>query len=567
MLPAGIARRLVALLSGVSSWGVSALAAASWVAVGPRNACAGPCAPTLHPLIAEVFYDAVGDDSGREFVELFNPHLVPLPLAGAGLEAGDGSGPGRWTHRWTGAPADTVPARGRFVVGGALVVPAPDATATLDLQNGPDAVRLVWPDGEIEVVGYGAHEFTEYFCSAPAPDVASGQALARVPDDADGGGNALDFRAAPPSPGRANQPRLDLALIAGSLAIDPEQPAPGAAARLTAAIENRGAEPVAANEARLSVLAPDTVAVVRPAPALAPGDSAAVTLDLVGLSAGKRTLRVELSLPGDEAPENDADSIQVRIGPGPLEITEIQFHPAAGEGEWVEVRNRSGGPIAPQDVRLSDRHGSPGTPVAGGTLPPESLAVLVQTRTGLLARFPGLDSLRVWQVAPWASLNNSDDAQGLADAVVLREGDGTLVERVEYSAAGVPAGVPLERGGGGVWAPSPDPAGTPMAFPRAAPAVAGRFEIVPRRLQRAAVASLRWELPWARARVACEVYDLAGRRRGTLLPETVVPGHAERRGVELELDPGLYVVVLRARAEQGEEALTAARPIRVGGGR
>ena len=45
------------------------------------------CAPQTHPLIAEVFYDAVGDDIGHEFVELFNPSPDPYPLAGARLEA------------------------------------------------------------------------------------------------------------------------------------------------------------------------------------------------------------------------------------------------------------------------------------------------------------------------------------------------------------------------------------------------------------------------------------------------------------------------------------------------
>src|SRR5262245_15283263 len=118
------------------------------------------CAPASHPLIAEVFYDAVGDDTGLEFVELFNPLAMPFPLAGARLEAGDGAGPGRWTLRWTGAPEDTIRAGGRFVVGGAGVTPAPDAVVPLDLQNGPDAVRIVWPDGATEVVGYGAHSLS-----------------------------------------------------------------------------------------------------------------------------------------------------------------------------------------------------------------------------------------------------------------------------------------------------------------------------------------------------------------------------------------------------------------------
>ena len=31
------------------------------------------CVPPSYPILAEVFYDAVGDDTGLEFVEIFNP--------------------------------------------------------------------------------------------------------------------------------------------------------------------------------------------------------------------------------------------------------------------------------------------------------------------------------------------------------------------------------------------------------------------------------------------------------------------------------------------------------------
>src|SRR2546426_8020870 len=83
------------------------------------------CSPASRPILAEVYYDALGDDTGLEFVEIFNPLGSSLSLSGLRLEAGDGSGPGRWTLRWTGGPADSIPAGGRFVVGGSRVLPRP----------------------------------------------------------------------------------------------------------------------------------------------------------------------------------------------------------------------------------------------------------------------------------------------------------------------------------------------------------------------------------------------------------------------------------------------------------
>ena len=552
---------------------LSLVAAAVLVAGGagsatPALAAAG-CAPAQHPLIAEVLYDAVGDDTGWEFVEFYNPHDRALPLAGARLEVGDGSGSGRWTLRWTGNAVDSVAAVGRFVVGGAKVLPAPRAVVTLELQNGPDAVRVVWPDGTVEVVGYGALEFAEYSCGAPAVDVAPGLSLARIPDGADLGSNATDFRAATPSPGRANQSQRDLAVAAGSLALTPEQPGPDGAARLAGRIENRGATAVAAGEAMLLATAASAAGSVplfarAVGAGLAPGDASAFDEPLA-LEAGKWRLRVAVSLPGDESTANDADSLLVRVGPGPLELTEIQFHPAAGEGEWVEVRNRSGVALDPAAFTLSDRGSTRGVPAGGeGALEPESLAVLAQDRAALLRAFPALDTLRVWSAGPWPSLNNSNDSTGLADAVVLREQDGTLCQRVAYSAAGIPAGVPLEWRDGGWW-PASDPTGTPLRPPHVRAPLTRRFEFAPRRLREGGAASLAWDLPWSRAHISLELYDLAGRRVACPLEEFLAPARGERAWSAGGVAPGLYVTLARARPDGNGDWIVERGALRIEG--
>src|SRR5436309_1506702 len=206
------------------------------------------CSPASRPTLAEVYYDAVGDDTGLEFVEIFNPTGSSVSLSGLRLEAGDGSGPGRSTLRWTGGTNDSVAAGGRFVVGGSRVLPRPQAIVELQLQNGPDAVRLAWPGGDVEVLGYGAQEFPEYACGAPAPDVPSGRSLARIPDDSNLGSNVLDFRPSSPTPGRSNQPRRDVAWASGSLVLVPEQPEPRGSARLKGLITNLGQEATAPRE-------------------------------------------------------------------------------------------------------------------------------------------------------------------------------------------------------------------------------------------------------------------------------------------------------------------------------
>jgi hypothetical protein len=523
------------------------------------------CAPPAHPIVTEVYYDAPGDDTGWEFVELFNPLARDVPLAGVTLEAGDGAGAGRWTVRWTGGARDTIRAHSRFVVGGAHVSPAPDAIVTLELQNGPDGLRLTWPDGARETVGWGALQFPEYACGAPAPDVAAGQSLARIPDDADLGSTALDFRAADPSPGRANQPGVDVALVRGALACAPEQPVPGEALRLSLRAVNRGATALAAGAATLTCTGDALADTVRTAlAASAPGETLLVTLAATAGVAGRRLLLARVAVAGDGAGGNDADTLALRVGPGPLEITEIQFHPAAGEGEWVEARNRSGGLLSPAAFTLSDRADGRVRVAAGESeWPADSFAVLAQDRAALARAFPGLDTTRVYAVSPWPSLNNSNAADGFADIVTVREADGLLVDRVAYSAAGVPAGTPLEKDAG-AWGPASAPNGTPLAPPRREPAGAAAFTVRPSRVPLAAPeVELAWRLPWPSADVTVELYDLAGRRVARLVDGEPSAASVVRR-VRLDgAGPGVFALVLRARGAHG--TFTRAAAVRVAG--
>jgi hypothetical protein len=526
------------------------------------------CGAPDRPLVAEVLYDASGDDTEREFVELFNPGPVTIALDGVRLEAGDGAGDDRWTTRWTGGAGDSIGPGRRFVVGGVDVLPAPDALATLALQNGPDAVRIVWPDGVLEVVGWGGHAFAGYACGESALDAPSGYSLARLPDDGRAGSNALDFVPALPSPGRANRTLRDVALEAGSLAASPERPDPARPLLLRGVAWNLGLEDAAPGALAIEAGVADapieaSVVVQRP---IAAGESLHVEIALPGLSPGRHRLVARVRLEGDEVSGNDRDSLEIRVGPGPLEITELQFHPEHGEGEWVEVVNRSGTPLDPAAFVLSDRGGHPGTPQAGsGELPAESLAVFVQYRAEFLARFPAATASRVWEVRPWSSLNNANGADGFADAVVLREAGGVLSDRVDYSSAGVPPGVPLERRHGGWW-PSLRGEGTPLAFPISQAPLGGSFRLAPRRLAAGAgVATLSWDLPWPRAIASLEVYDMAGRLVARPWGAIEVPARGERAWSASALPPGVYVVVFVAAAPDRSDRRIATEALRVVG--
>ena len=526
------------------------------------------CAPSGPPSVTEIYYDAPGVDTGNEFVELWNDSDAPRSLSGLRLEAGDGAGPRRWTLKWTGGPADSIKPHARFVIGGAAVSPRPDVVLALELQNGPDGLRLLWPDGATEVVGWGALEFPEYFCGTPAADVAGGQSLARIPDRAATGSNAGDFHAAEPSPGVANQRSVDAALLRHRARLVPEQPPPGGSATLALALANLGLAAWAPGTATVEVSSELLVApLVVEAPTPAPGETTQVEIALASLSAGRGAIAARVRLAGDESGVNDSDTLLARVGAGPLEATEIQFHPSASEGEWVEVRNSTREPLLLERFKLGDRAGAGGSIEPGPPLPPDSLAVLAQDPLALRVSRPALDGARVRQVSPWATLNNSDDATGIADQVVITEADGVPVERVSYSASGIAAGVTLEREGD-TWRPSPAPGGTPLAPPLAPVPVPGGFRADPRRLRPGGdTVRFAWELPWESASVTLELYDMDGHRTRRLAGPVRSGAHGERPVTLEALVPGLYLAVLRAESTGSDAgSLTRVTPLRVDGG-
>jgi hypothetical protein len=293
---------------------------------------------------------------------------------------------------------------------------------------------------------------------------------------------------------------------------------------------------------------------------LSEGESLSVEIPVFAAPAGRFVLGLTVQLVGDETAADDTLRMPARFGPGPLEITEIQFHPASGEGEWVEVRNRSGTPLDLAGFTLADRADHPGRLLTTSVLLPESLAVFSQDRAALLAAYPALDTSRVVQVQPWSALNNSDD-DGVADIVRLREKDGAPVARVEYSASGVPAGITRELATAGFWTLSAMAGGSPLSPPPQRAALTGALEIVPRRLRGGTPARLEWSLPWP-GRASVTIYDLEGSRVTEAFPEISVTPRGERTW-DAKLPPGLYVAVLSARQSSTALPLTATRTFRV----
>ena len=151
-------------------------------------------AATAAPVISELFYDAVGPDAGKAFVELSG--TPGESLDGLVLEGVNGTG---GTVYRTLALSGVIPADGIFLIGddnaGSTAVPGADLIADIDYQNGPDSVVLRNGAVILDAVGYGSFGGSSIFAGegAPAPDPASGSSIARFNPLFDSGDNSLDF--------------------------------------------------------------------------------------------------------------------------------------------------------------------------------------------------------------------------------------------------------------------------------------------------------------------------------------------------------------------------------------
>ncbi|MDH3979416.1 MAG: hypothetical protein OEU91_02775 [Gammaproteobacteria bacterium] len=144
-------------------------------------------------IISEVFYDAVGQDNGQVFVELYGtPGTLLDGLFLDGINGTDGSA------YLTVALTGTIGNDGVFVIGddsgdGSTLVSGFDLVANVDFQNGPDSVVLRDSGGILDALGYG--DFTSAVFAgegSAAPDVDNGWSLARA-SLLDTDNNVVDF--------------------------------------------------------------------------------------------------------------------------------------------------------------------------------------------------------------------------------------------------------------------------------------------------------------------------------------------------------------------------------------
>lgn len=409
----------------------------------------------------EVLYDPDGADGGREFVELHNGGAAPVGLAGLRLQFANGAVGEVWEGRWTGGPADSIPAGGFFlVVDQGWQGVQPDAVASLGLQNGPDALRLLREGEVLDLLGYGDLSWPALYEGLPHPGATGGGALARRPDGHDTDRNDLDWHVpGEPTPGASNYPAFGLEITTYA-AEPPSLVAPGDTVVIGVGYRASGLVALPAAEVSLHDGAGDALAAV-PCGRLEPGAQGRIEFRWQPSVRGISELRLSwpLGRPGERL---EAVVGRYFCDLPSLVLTEVMAAPASDACEWIELLVSGDASVELGDHALRDADG------ASRALPPRLLApgervVIVQSAEIFADWCLGLQGSGAWPCPPvaprffaeecpgaWPTLNNTPPAdRDYADRVHLLAGDGTVLDHatVGWAGAEVTTGRSLERSG------------------------------------------------------------------------------------------------------------------------
>ena len=395
-----------------------------------------PFASAQNIIINELMYDPEGTDGGYEWIELYNSGIQQVNLLD-------------WKIQKAGSVFDdvfTFPAiyiqPADFLLIGESNVQGADIVTTLAFQNGgseTDGVRLVSADGQFtDTILYDEPNDNNLpdDLSDPgttfAPDVSSGNSLARIHDGEDSDNSELDwFECEDPSPGEPNIYPIDLALDE-IIAIEND-----GNYQLISYISNLSTSDVDNLAASIEISINGTLFGSYDLPEINSNGTIEFIIELGSFSAGLQVVSADLNFIYDIELENNYRTISFLVGESSLIINEILFKPAFNNQEWIEIFNRGDCGYVVDNFQIIDASG--GIIEFSGTIDAQDFLVICQDENQIMELYSFAIPAKIAEANSWTALNNNDEVLKLTDEY------GTMLDSTSYSGNSCPTDFSIER--------------------------------------------------------------------------------------------------------------------------
>jgi len=380
-------------------------------------------------VINEVFYDAVGSDDDKEWIELYNNGPDDINLVNWVLQAGGTDFNDIFTF-----PAITIRANAFFLI---CEFPHPLANIVTELgfENGgtaTDGIRIINPHSQYtDTVLYDFPNVNnlmgDTYQQLPSPGVSPGQSLARITDGLDT--NSCDdwFSSSTPSPGLSNL--MERSATLHSCAVELNQ----TEMKVSTVISNLSTQDVDKSELSIKILFNSELKYHENLDSIPGLDSLShnITIDNEFLTSG--LLEIELVNNTNILIVDNCWEKWINYQNPALFLSEIMYYPLINLSEWIEVKLLAD--INDIQLTIEDASGSQAQAKISGSL--GDYIVIAKDRANVISTYPECDSLKVYQAEGWTPLNNTGD-------IVVIKYYQTSLDSVLYEANSTSAGYSLE---------------------------------------------------------------------------------------------------------------------------
>ncbi len=390
-------------------------------------------------VINEIMYDPDGVDTGNEWIELYNNSNDVIYLNSWKIEKAGGEF--ETIFAFDGPDTYQILPHSYFLVGEEFV-PNTDLIETLVFQNGgtaTDGIRIVSPDGfYTDTALYDSPNSNDLPDDLDnpainfAPDVSSGNSLARKQDGVDSNNCEIDFfECENPTPNEANLYPIDLAIYSMNIVLEND------VYWLETTIWNLSTENVDNLTATLEIHLNDHKTNTYQLPPIMAEDSVFVNYQISKIEDGYNSITTIVNYPFDNYLENNIVSKSILLGDSPIIINEVMFKPLESNQEWVEVFNRTDCVYRVDNFQVIDTAG--GIISICDTIQLIDFLVICEDKNKLLISYPSVASGKVIEAEHWTSLNNIEESLNLIDYF------GTKLDSVFYSGDNCEENISIER--------------------------------------------------------------------------------------------------------------------------